>query len=81
MSANLDLVCSILAAWGRSDMRWTEWAAPDIEYVNADGPAPGSGHGLPGMAKVVRDWLNAWRGGEWRPRSTASSIASAFSPS
>jgi ketosteroid isomerase-like protein len=64
MSENLDLVRSILDAWERGDVGWTAWADPDIEYVSPDGPSPGSWTGLDGMAKGVRDWLNAWE--DWR---------------
>jgi ketosteroid isomerase-like protein len=63
-SANLDLVRSILAAWERGDYTSAEWAHPEIEYVVADGPAPGRWRGLAGMAEGVREWLSAWEG--WR---------------
>jgi ketosteroid isomerase-like protein len=59
-SANVDLVRSILAAWERGDMGWTGWADQQIEYVNADGPAPGTWTGLTGMAEGARDRLSAW---------------------
>jgi ketosteroid isomerase-like protein len=62
MSANLDLVRSIYAAWERGDWSSIEWAHPDIEYVRADGPAPGSWTGLAGMERGFRDWLGAWEG-------------------
>jgi ketosteroid isomerase-like protein len=60
MSANVDLVGSIYAAWGRGDFSSTEWAHPEIEYVMADGPSPGSRRGLAAMAQGWRDWLSAW---------------------
>jgi ketosteroid isomerase-like protein len=60
MSANLDLVRSILAAWERGDYSWTEWAHPEIEYVFADGPDPGTGKGLAGMVEAVSGRLGPW---------------------
>jgi ketosteroid isomerase-like protein len=61
-SANLDLVRSIYAAWARGDWSSVEWAHPDIEFVRADGPAPGRWTGLAGMADGFRDYLSAWEG-------------------
>ena len=51
---------SIVAAHERGDYSATEWAHPEIEYVIADGPSPGSWRGLAGMAGAVREFLNAW---------------------
>jgi len=61
---NVEIVRSIYAAWERGDHSSAEWAHPEIEYVAADGPAPGSSTGLAGMAEVFRDWLSVWE--EWR---------------
>ncbi len=59
-SANLDLVCSILSGWERGDWGSLEWVHPEIEYVIADGPAPGTWRGLAGMAESYGEWLSAW---------------------
>ena len=57
---NLDLVRSICAAWERGDYASGEWAHPEIEFVNTDGPSPGTWSGPAGMAEGWRDWLAAW---------------------
>ncbi|HVS28481.1 MAG TPA: nuclear transport factor 2 family protein [Solirubrobacteraceae bacterium] len=59
-SANQDLVRSLYAAWERGDYRSVEWAHPEIEFVIADGPAPGSWTGLAGMADAWRDFISPW---------------------
>ena len=59
-SANVDLVRSIYEAWERGDYGSAEWAHPEIEYVVADGPSPGSWTGLAGMAEANRDVLSVW---------------------
>jgi ketosteroid isomerase-like protein len=59
-SRNLDLVRSIYAAWEGGDWRSTEWMHPEIEFVMADGPDPGTWTGVAGMAGGWYDFLNAW---------------------
>jgi ketosteroid isomerase-like protein len=59
---NMELVRSILAAWERGDYSSAEWAHGEIEFVIADGPAPGSWTGLRQMAQGYREFLSAWEG-------------------
>jgi hypothetical protein len=53
-------VRSIYAAWEQGDYSSMEWAHPDIEFVAADGPAPGSWTGLAGLEEGARGFLSAW---------------------
>jgi ketosteroid isomerase-like protein len=57
---NVELVRSIYAAWERGDYSSAEWAHPEIEFVIADGPTPGSWTGVAGRAEGARSWLDAW---------------------
>jgi SnoaL-like domain len=60
MSGNLDLVRSIYADWERGKYRSVEWAHPEIEYVNVDGPYRGTRVGLTEMAEGWRRLLHVW---------------------
>jgi ketosteroid isomerase-like protein len=64
MSANLDLVRSIYAAWERGDFGSTEWIHPDIEFVVAEGVNAGTCRGIAAMADAWRDYLSAFD--DWR---------------
>jgi ribonuclease PH len=63
-SANLELVQSLYAGWERGDYSSVEWAHPEIEFVIADGPSPGSWRGIDGMTEGFRSVLSAWE--DWR---------------
>jgi len=58
-SADLDLVRSRYARWDRGDWSSIEWAHPEIEFVLADRPEPGSWTGVSHMAKVWREFLSS----------------------
>jgi hypothetical protein len=61
MSKNLDLARSMFAAWEGGDLfSSTEWAHPEIDYVRADGPLPGSWTGVAELEKGFRGFLDAW---------------------
>jgi ketosteroid isomerase-like protein len=57
-SPNVELVRSIYADWERGDFATAEWADPEIEYVIADGPQPGTWRGRTEMAEGFRDFLS-----------------------
>jgi ketosteroid isomerase-like protein len=60
MSENLGLVRSIYAEWERGDYSRNDWAHPDIQWVNVEGPTPGRSTGLDGIAAAFRHWATAW---------------------
>lgn len=62
-SENVELVRSIYAAWERGDYSSIDWAHPEIEWVAADGPSPGTWTGVAGMAWAWGRFLRAWT--EW----------------
>jgi ketosteroid isomerase-like protein len=57
---NVEVVRSIYAAWERGDFSSAEWAHPEIEYVQVEGPAPGVWRGAADMAEGSRDFLSTW---------------------
>jgi ketosteroid isomerase-like protein len=62
MSAHLDLVRSIFADWERGDFSSADWADPEIDFVIVAGPMPSRFHGVPEMARGMREFLTAWEG-------------------
>jgi 2-polyprenyl-3-methyl-5-hydroxy-6-metoxy-1,4-benzoquinol methylase len=61
-STSLEFVRSICSAWERGDFGSVAWAAPDLEYVVADGLSPGRWRGRGGPAAGFGEFLGAWEG-------------------
>ncbi|HEY4450715.1 MAG TPA: nuclear transport factor 2 family protein [Solirubrobacteraceae bacterium] len=59
-SANLDLVRSIYADWERGDFSASDWADPDIEHADADGPLGGQAGDLDRIGYGLRQFLDEW---------------------
>ena len=57
---NLELVRSVYTAWERGDFSSVAWADPEIEFVSADGPTPGTWKGVAEMTGSWREVLSAW---------------------
>ena len=57
---NVEIVRRIYADWAQGRFASVDLLDPEIEFVLADGPSPGSYKGLAAMAKANRDWLQAW---------------------
>jgi len=72
-SVNVELVRSIYAALEHGDFGMAEWAHPQIEYVVADGPEPGSWVGKADMAQAARERLRTLLPTVRDTRSTRSS--------
>jgi ketosteroid isomerase-like protein len=60
VSANLDLARSIYAGWERGDFSSSDWAHPEIEHADADGPLGGGTGGFDRLGHGVREFLGAW---------------------
>jgi ketosteroid isomerase-like protein len=60
MSSNTDLVRSIYAEQKRGEGNPARWAHPEIEFVFADGPTPGTWTGVAALIEVWRDYLRAF---------------------
>ena len=60
MSANLDLVRSIFAAWQRGDFSHVDWAHRDVEFVKDVELEPERAEGIAGMAQMWRRYLDGW---------------------
>lgn len=50
----MELVRAICARRERGDYGSADWAEPEIEYVLADGPTPGTWRGLDEMGQSIR---------------------------
>jgi ketosteroid isomerase-like protein len=61
MSENIDLVRSMYLAFQEGDYSSVVWADPEIEFVVADGPDPGTWHGLDGAAAGMASFASAWQ--------------------
>ena len=56
----MELLHSIFADWERGQFVRTEWAHPEIEYVEVGGPQPGEWGGVSQMEAAWAAFLRAW---------------------
>jgi ketosteroid isomerase-like protein len=66
VSANLDLVRSIHAAWERGDFSSAEWADPQIVF-QTNGFDATSSTGVAALGERWREWMSAWE--EYRTKA------------
>jgi hypothetical protein len=59
VSRELEVTRRVCEEWGRGDFSSSDWAAPDIDMISADGFGQ-SGHGVAEMAASWRDFLSSW---------------------
>ncbi len=57
---NLDLVRSIYERWAKGDYSGIDWAHPEIEFVIADGIAPGAWRGVREMGRAWGEEIGPW---------------------
>ena len=60
MSANLDFIKSIYAAWEKGDFSTADWADPEIYFEMVGGLTPGIWNGVAEMTEVWAGLLRAW---------------------
>ncbi len=65
----VELVRSIYAEWERGDYFSPRWAHPDIEWVRADGPEPGTWTGVKQMVDQWRAFSATWE--DWKTNPPA----------
>ena len=73
---NVEVVRRVLSGWERGDFSSSDWQHPEIEFVVADGPDPGTRTGVAGMGEGSRNFMSACAS---RRTSAAPSTTSVFS--